>query len=187
MAWYACSNKFLHKYLLKVSLESVPPTFTLIFLGAGIYYDVNNTDVSVQRIHHAASLRQPFLVAHGFIKPHLPWDYPPEFKARYYGAYANGSRTVPPATNPAYPTGTSAVGFHQCAEMPVESLQVPFPSAKVSALRLEYFATISYVDQQIGRLLDALEETGVANHTAVLFLGALLLLTGDQGHRMQLL
>jgi len=35
----------------------------------GYYYDVNNTDVSVQRIHHAASLQQPFLVAHGFIKP----------------------------------------------------------------------------------------------------------------------
>jgi iduronate 2-sulfatase len=149
-------------------------------IGAGVYYDVNNTDVSVQRIHHAASLRQPFLVAHGFIKPHLPWDYPPEFKAKYYGAFANGSRTVPPATNPTYPIGTSAVGFHQCAEMPVESLEVPFSAAKVSALRLEYFATISYVDQQIGRLLDALDETGVADRTAVLFLGALLLPLGDR-------
>jgi iduronate 2-sulfatase len=148
--------------------------FPSVFAWPGVYYDVNNTDVSVQRIHHAASLRQPFLVAHGFIKPHLPWDYPPELKAKYYGAYTNGSRTVPPATNPTYPTGTSPVGFHQCAEMPVESLEVPFPPAKVSALRLEYFATISYVDQQIGRLLDALEETGVANRTAVLFLGALL-------------
>ena len=46
-----------------------------------------------------------------------------------------------------------------------------FPPAKVSALRLEYFATITYVDQQIGRLLDALEDTGVADRTAVLFLG----------------
>lgn len=31
--------------------------------------DVNNTDVSVRRIHHAATLNQPFLVAHGFVKP----------------------------------------------------------------------------------------------------------------------
>ena len=59
----------------------------------------------------------------------------------------------------------------QCAEMPVESLEVPFPKEKVSALRLEYFATISYVDEQIGRLLDALEDVGVAENTAVLFLG----------------
>jgi len=65
--------------------------------------------------------------------------------------------------------------------MPVESLEVPFHAAKVSALRLEYFATISYIDQQIGRLLDALDETGVADRTAVLFLGALLLLLDDRG------
>ena len=65
--------------------------------------------------------------------------------------------------------------------MPVESLEVPFPEAKVSALRLEYFATISYVDQQIGRLLDALDETGVADRTAVLFLGASLTILGDRG------
>ena len=101
----------------------------------------------------------------------LPWIYPPSFKSRYYEAYANGSKTVPPAANPTYPVGTTPIGFHQCAEMPVESLEVPFPKEKVSALRLEYFATISYVDEQIGRLLDALEEVGVAENTAVLFLG----------------
>jgi arylsulfatase A-like enzyme len=44
-------------------------------------------------------------------------------------------------------------------------------SADVSAKRLEYFNAITYVDQQIGRLLDALQSTGVAPSTAVLFLG----------------
>jgi hypothetical protein len=98
--------------------------FPSVFAWPGVYFDVNNTDVSVQRIHHAAALDRPFLVAHGFIKPHLPWDYPPEFKTEFYAAYANGSRAVPPATNPAYPAGTTPIGFHQCAEMPVESLEV---------------------------------------------------------------
>ena len=52
----------------------------------------------------------------------------------------------------------------ECPTAPVSSLapdetpRGPFPKEKVSALRLEYFATISYVDAQIGRLLDALEE-----------------------------
>ena len=101
----------------------------------------------------------------------LPWIYPPSFKSKFYASYANGSKTVPPATNPTYPVGTTPIGWHQCAEMPVESLEVPFPKEKVSALRLEYFATISYVDEQIGRLLDALEDVGVAENTAVLFLG----------------
>ena len=141
------------------------------FAWPGVFYDVNNTDVSVARIKHAAALDQPFLVAHGFIKPHLPWDYPPDIKAKFYEMYANGSATVPPATNPQYPISTTPIGFHQCAEMPVESIGVPFAPSRVSALRLEYFAAISYVDEQIGRLLDALEANGVAENTAVLFLG----------------
>lgn len=89
-------------------------------------------------------------------------------KARHYSAYVNGSQTVPPATNPHYPVSTTPLGFHQCAEMPVESLEVPFSTDRVSSLRLEYFATITYVDQQIGRLLDALETAAVADNTVVL-------------------
>jgi hypothetical protein len=136
-----------------------------IFAWPGFYYDVNNTDVSVARIKHAATLAQPFLVAHGFIKPHLPWIYPPDIKNMYYASYANGSKTVPPATNPGFPNGTTPIAWHQCAEMPAPSLGVPLPADRVSALRLEYFAAITYVDQQIGRMLDALEDVKVADST----------------------
>ena len=142
-----------------------------VFAHPGFYYDVSNTDVSVARIHHAATLTQPFLVAHGFIKPHVPWIYPPHIKTDHYAAYANGSRSVPSASNPDFPDGTTPIAWHQCAEMPVPSLEVGFAPQKASALRLEYFATITYVDQQIGRLLDALEDSGAAKDTAVLFLG----------------
>ena len=58
-------------------------------------------------------------------------------KAEFYGEYANGSATVPPASNPDFPTGTTPLAFHQCAAMPVESLEVGFSPARVSALRLE--------------------------------------------------
>ena len=51
------------------------------------------------------------------------------------------------------------------------SLEVGFSESSVSARRLEYFNAITLVDQQIGRLLDTLESSGVADNTAVLFLG----------------
>ena len=118
-------------------------------------------------------------------------------KAEFYGEYANGSATVPPASNPDFPTGTTPLAFHQCAAMPVESLEVGFAPARVSALRLECeidqrdalsicrtfrradlesvavadYSAISYIDQQVGRLLDALDDAGVADRTAVLFMG----------------
>lgn len=55
--------------------------------------------------------------------------------------------------------------------MAVPSLEVGFSESSVSARRLEYFNAITLVDQQIGRLLDTLESSGVADNTAVLFLG----------------
>ena len=78
---------------------------------------------------------------------------------------------VPAARNPAYPVGTTPIAWHQCAEMAVPSLEVGFTQSHVSAKRLEYFNAITLVDQQIGRLLDALESSGVADSTAILFLG----------------
>ena len=37
-------------------------------------------------------------------------------------AYANGSKRVPPASNPAFPNGTTPIAWHQCAELPAPSL-----------------------------------------------------------------
>ena len=69
------------------------------------------------------------------------------------------------------PDGTTPIAWHQCAEMAVKSFAEPFAPSQVSSKRLEYFNAITFVDQQIGRLLDALESNGVREKTAVLFLG----------------
>ena len=58
--------------------------------------------------------------------------------------------------------GTTPIAWHQCAEMAVRSFSDPFPPAATSARRLEYFCAITYVDQQIGRLLDTLDIRHVA-------------------------
>ena len=98
--------------------------------------------------------------------------YPPEIKHEFYPEYANGSKVVPAATHPHFPKGTTPIAWHQCAEMAVDSFAQPFSAAATSAKRLEYFNAITYVDQQIGRLLDALDESNVTATTAILFLGA---------------
>lgn len=145
--------------------------FPYKFGWPGKYVDINNTDVTIERIKYAAKLQEPFFIAHGYIRPHLPWDYPPAIKDTFYPEYKNGSKVVPAARNPVYPEGTTPIAWHQCAEMAVPSLEVGFPESEVSSHRLEYFNAITFVDQQIGRLLDTLESSGVANDTAILFLG----------------
>jgi iduronate 2-sulfatase len=45
------------------------------------------------------------------------------------------------------------------------------PDWKQHELRRAYYAAASFMDQQIGRILDSLEETGLTNETAIVFWG----------------
>jgi hypothetical protein len=36
--------------------------------GTNPLFDINNTDVTVARIKYAASLNQPFFIAHGYVR-----------------------------------------------------------------------------------------------------------------------
>lgn len=104
--------------------------------------DINNTNITISYIQHAAKLKQPFFITQGFIRPHLPWQYPPSIKEEFYPEYLNGSKVVPAAGGlepaaAAYPQGTTPIAWHQCAEMAVPSLEVGFTAAEVSAKRLE--------------------------------------------------
>ena len=139
-------------------------------------FDINNTDATIVRIQYAAAQFQsapakPFFITQGYMKPHLPWFYPADILDQHYPTYQNGSQVVPPAANPNWPTGTTPIAWHQGWENVATNFAEPFPDATVSALRLKYFACISFVDREVGRLLDALEASGVSNSTAVVFLG----------------
>lgn len=108
------------------------------------------------------------------MKPHLPWVFPKDIEDEHYAAYKNGSKVVPPAADASWPTGTTPIAWHQGWESVATNFGEPCTDAKVSAFRLQYFACISFVDREIGRLLDALDATGIADdtsRTAVLFLG----------------
>jgi hypothetical protein len=73
-------------------------------------FDINNTDTIIERIKYAAAqfkgpAAKPFFIAQGYMKPHLPWVYPADIKDLYYPGYKNGSKVVPPAADPNWPTG----------------------------------------------------------------------------------
>ena len=46
-----------------------------------------------------------------------------------------------------------------------------FPDFKTREIRRAYYATISFADQQIGRVLRELEDLGLEENTVVMFLG----------------
>ena len=115
----------------------------------------------------------PFFLAVGFFKPHLPFNAPRQYWNLHdpaaFGA-AETERTVGAAAD-AYPDHRELAGY---AGMP-RNEQVATDEAR--RLRQGYYACVSYVDAQVGRLLAALEEQGLADTTIVV-------LWGDHGYSL---
>ncbi len=108
---------------------------------------------------------KPFFLAVGFHRPHLPFVAP----AKYFDLYPFASITLPvePADDEAdipLPARNGAVGQYTMTATPEQ---------RRAAIRA-YLATVSYMDAQAGRVLDALQRLGVADNTIIVF-------TGDHG------
>lgn len=107
---------------------------------------------------------RPFFLAVGFMKPHLPFTAP----KRFWDLYANVA--IPPPEHPAPPRGAPAVALHHSAELRGYSdlpKLGPLSPGQIATLRRGYYASTSFTDAQVGRVLAALKETGLASRTIV--------------------
>ena len=108
---------------------------------------------------------QPFFLAVGFWKPHAPFNAP----KKYWDLY---DRAKLPALDAARPTGAPEIAFHDGRELRgAPPNQVTFTPAQAAEIRHGYFANISYLDAQLGKVLDALDRSGVAERTIITFVG----------------
>ena len=120
----------------------------------------------------AATSNTPFFMYVGFNAPHDPRQAPKEFLDQY----PQESIAVPPNFLPEHPFNE---GQHHLRD---ETL-APFPRTKeaVQLHRREYYAIITHMDQQIGRILDALQESGRAANTYVILTADHGLCVGEHG------
>ena len=109
-----------------------------------------------------------FFLAVGFEKPHLPFYAP----RKYYELYAQ-QEFAPPATS-MLPTDAPAVannnlgGLRLYKDIPDEG---PFSDAKILELIQAYAASTSYMDAQVGRVLQHLDTLGLSQNTVIVFVG----------------
>ncbi len=89
----------------------------------------------------------PFFCFSGFYSPHSPWVVPQE----YLDLYSEVELPMPPVTNE-----------------PGEKTQYSLPESIASIVQ-GYYAMISEVDHWVGRILDSLDECGLAENTIVVF------------------
>lgn len=120
--------------------------------------DARLADWAAQRL--ARPQPRPLFLAVGFFRPHLPWYVP----RRYFDLYPLESVVLPPARaddlEDVPPVGRAWAGNQNDHR---DVLRHDQWRAAVQG----YLASISYVDQQLGRVLDALEQGPNAGNTVV--------------------
>lgn len=136
------------------------------------YPDGLTAQLAVEQLARLKETGQPFLLAVGFFKPHLPFTAP----KKYWDLYDEG--TIPLSPSPDVPASVNDKSLHNSnefnqykkgAEKP--SLNAPVSDAYARKLRHAYFASVSYVDAQIGKVLEALKQSGLDQQTIVVLWG----------------
>jgi iduronate 2-sulfatase len=117
---------------------------------------------------------QPFFLAVGFTKPHLPFNAP----RKYWDLYSPEQIRLPDNYfKPENVTEYSLANFGELrayTDMPGKG---PIPDAKARELIRGYLAATSYVDAQIGRVLAELDRLDLEDNTIVV-------LWGDHGYKL---
>lgn len=120
-------------------------------------YDRAVADAAVRQIERADPAR-PFAITASFVSPHFPWLAPQDHADRYAGAEIAVTTGLDAAwRHPAVHEFRSAFGLDDLA-----------PAVARNALRA-YFGLCSFLDAQVGRVLDALAASGRAEDTLVIY------------------
>ncbi len=143
------------------------------------YFDGAQTDLALKKLETLASLGQPFFFAIGYYRPHLPFNAP----KKYWDMYDR--ETIPLAENDYLPQDAPLMAINNLRELRgyIDFNHVPHPSegklnkAEARLLKHGYLASVSYVDAQIGKLLDGLGRMGISENTIVV-------LWGDHGWKL---
>ncbi|MDP9939048.1 choline-sulfatase [Ectopseudomonas alcaliphila] len=116
---------------------------------------------------------QPFCLTVSMTHPHDPYTIPREYWDRYAGA------DIP---MPRQHLEQNEQDPHSQRLLKVIDLwDKPLPEDKIRDARRAYFGACSYIDDNIGKLLKALEECGLADDTVVVFSGDHGDMLGERG------
>jgi len=135
-----------------------------------VYADGMRAAEGVRQIKKLAAAGKPFFLAVGFTKPHLPFNAP----TRYWDLYKREDFALPenlgvPPGYPEWARNRMAGELRSYADIPRKGTPADFPEELNQRLLHGYHACVSYVDRNVGVLLDALESAGAADNTIVVF------------------
>jgi len=152
-------------------------------LGASVAYhastapDSEHTDflVASAAIEKMEKHRgEPWFIGAGFYRPHVPWIVP----SKYFDMYPLDRIEAPRFDESELKTAPEWAYFTRPVNLGMNVQQ------RREAIRA-YYASITFMDAQVGRLLDALDRTGQAGNTTIVFWGDNGYHLGDHGQWMK--
>lgn len=139
------------------------------------YFDGYQADMAVKTIDELSKSGNPFFLAIGFIKPHLPFNAPKKYWDMYH------ENDIKLATNQYLPenyTQHTLYNFGELRNYPgIPKGDAPLSESLQRKLIHGYYASTTFADAQIGKVLRKLKETGLDKNTIVV-------LWGDHGWKL---
>jgi arylsulfatase A-like enzyme len=162
-------------YLLKESIARLEknkkgrgPAYECADVGDFDYPDGKMIQKSIKDLRRLSKKDEPFFLAAGIYKPHLPFNSP----KKYWDMYKRDQ--IEPADNPFTPKGAPEISFTNWGELrnydgvPKEG---PLDEEETLTMLHAYYAAVSYADALVGMLLDELDALGIADDTIVVLWG----------------
>lgn len=146
------------------------PAFECADVGDEGYADGLNAWEAIKQLRDLKSRKQPFFLAVGFYKPHLPHNAP----KKYWDLYDPAK--IPLAPNRQPPKNVDpAISLHPSFEVTTHYAwpggRGRITDAQARNQRHAYFACVSYIDAQIGKVLDELKRLDLEGNTIVVLWG----------------
>jgi len=145
------------------------PSTEMANLPDNAYVDGRIADKTVAKLAQLAKSDQPFFLAVGFVKPHLPFTAP----KKYWDMYDPAQFSL--AKQQQLPIGAPQQAYHQFGELRSYT-DIPANPAEISDEKARhlihgYHASVSYADAQVGKVLEQLEKLNLTKNTIVVLLG----------------
>ena len=117
---------------------------------------------------------RPFFIGAGFYRPHCPFIAP----QKYFDLYPLDRIAAPPQFPEAAAQVPAAAWFTTPNNWGIDA------QAQREVIRA-YYASISFLDAQVGRVLDAVDRLGLADNTIVIFMSDHGYMLGERGQWMK--
>ena len=147
------------------------PAWESVDVPDDAYIDGKTAVAAIEALEQFKADDQKFFLAVGFVKPHLPFTPPKKYWDLYErdGIAMSGAPDKPVAAprEAWHPSGESRDWYDGIPEIPEPWVQ-NFPDELSRTFRHGYYASTSFADAQVGRVLDALERLDLADNTVVI-------------------